>query len=319
MPQYEIVTFGETMIRLSPPHHGKLEVAESLDFRTGGSESNTAVALSRLGRTVSWWSKLPKNPLGRKIAMNIGKWGVDTSNIIWSEKGRAGVYFVEFGSQPRPTQVYYDRAESVASTMKPTEVDWSHLDGAKHLHVTGITVALSRNCSDTVQTATYEARSRSMTVSLDVNYRSKLWSHEACRNGLMRLMPNVNLLFCPMGDANSVFGIRDSPGSTARRLSQMLKVETVIVTGNHDHVAALHNKEILRAEVVRCREVDRVGAGDAGNAGIIHGYLDGDLQKGLRYGCAMAALKQTVPGDELIVTKEEIEAIVNGGHSGIQR
>ena len=76
---------------------------------------------------------------------------------------------------------------------------------------------------------------------------------------------------------------------------------------------------VLRSEVVRCRDVDRVGAGDAGDAGIIHGYLDGDLQKGLRYGCAMAALKQTIPGDELIVSKEEIEAIVNGGHSGIQR
>ena len=315
----EIVTFGESMVRLSPPGYGRLEAVETLDFRTGGSESNTAVALARLGRKVSWWSKLPKNPLGRKIASNVSRWGVDTSNIIWTDSGRAGVYFIEFGSQPRSSQVYYDRANSEASTLKPDDVDWSHLDGAKHLHVTGITVALSQSCADTVRTAAREANRRNMTVSLDINYRSKLWKPEDCRTALKKITPYVNLVFCPMGDANTVFGISDQPGNVAKKLQHMLQVETVVVTGHHEFVFAAHKKELLRTNVIRWREVDRVGAGDAGDAGILHGYIDGDIQLGLKYGCAMAALKQTIPGDELIASREEIESVVNGGSSSIKR
>src|SRR5438552_2773009 len=117
MPPFDVITFGETMIRLSPPNHQRLESTDSLDFRVGGSESNTAVGLARLGRKVSWWSRLPNSPLGRRVAMDIGKWGVDTSNVLWTESGRVGVYFIEFGSPPRPHHVYYDRADSAISQL----------------------------------------------------------------------------------------------------------------------------------------------------------------------------------------------------------
>ena len=307
------------MLRLSPPSHGRIESSDLLDCRTGGSESNTAVALARLGRTVTWWSRLPNNPMGRKVSSQISRWGVDTSHIIWSDEGRLGLYFVEFGSPPRPTTVIYDREGSAASMLKPDDVDWSILDQAKHLHVTGITCAISRSAAATVQRAVEEAKSKGLSVSLDTNYRSKLWSAKLCRESLTRLMPSVDLLFCPMGDAAIIFGIKDAPGMVARRLQNQLRVDTVVVTGSSDHVAAVQGRELLRSDIVRCKEVDRVGAGDAGDAGIIHGFLDGDLQKGLRYGSAMAALKQTIPGDELIATRAEIESVVNGGPSGIQR
>ncbi|MEP6756004.1 MAG: sugar kinase [Chthonomonadales bacterium] len=319
MPQFDVMTFGETMLRLSPPSHGRIENTDTLDCRTGGSESNTAVALARLGRRVTWWSRLPNNSLGRKVSGQLNRWGVDTSKVIWSDEGRLGLYFVEFGSPPRPTIVTYDRTNSAVSYLKPDDVDWAILSDAAHLHVTGITCALSPNCAETVLHAVKEAKSRGLSVSFDVNYRSKLWSAKRCRDTISRMMPYVDLLFCPMGDADNVFGIKDSPGLVARRLQGQLRVDTVVVTGSSDHVAAVQGRDLLRSDIVRCREVDRVGAGDAGDAGIIHGFLDGDLQKGLKYGSAMAALKQTIPGDELIVSKAEIEAVVNGGSSGIQR
>src|SRR5579872_1299621 len=176
MTTFDVITFGETMIRLSPPGHARLEATDLLECRTGGSESNTAIALARLGRRAAWWSRLPDNPLGRKIATQVARWGVDTSLILWAETGRAGVYFIEFGAPPRPHHVYYDRADSAASHLTPDMVDWAQLDGARHLHLTGITPALSAGCAATVAHAAHEARARGLTVSLDINYRRKLWT-----------------------------------------------------------------------------------------------------------------------------------------------
>jgi 2-dehydro-3-deoxygluconokinase len=319
MPAIDVVTFGETMIRLSPPNHQRLEAADSLDCRVGGSESNTAVALSRLGRQVSWWSKLPDNTLGQKVVSSVRRWGVETDQVIWSDSGRAGIYFIEFGSLPRAHQVHYDRAHSAISTLHHDEVDWPRVHLARHLHVTGITAALSESCAETVAHAVNDARTRGMSISMDVNYRAKLWSCEKARETLTPIIRNVDLLLSTIGDASNLFGVSGSPTEVARRLQSRLGPKTVVVTGSPSHVAAAHGESVLRADVIQSREVDRVGAGDAGDAGILHGYLDGDLELGLRYGCAMAALKQTMPGDELIAARSEIEALVRGVHSGIQR
>src|ERR1043165_4264691 len=163
MPEFDVITFGETMIRLSPPNCGRLESCDSLDLRIGGAESNTAVALSRLERRVAWWSKLVDNPLGRRIENEIRRWGVDTSQGIWADSGRVGVYFIEYGAKPRPHHVYYDRADSAISKLESAEVDWNHLARAKHLHLTGITPALSESCAAVVSQAVTEARERGIT------------------------------------------------------------------------------------------------------------------------------------------------------------
>ena len=180
MPRFDVMTFGETMIRLSPPGFEQIGSAHTLELRIGGSESNTAAALSCLGRKTAWWSKLPDNPLGRRIEADIRRRGVDTSSVIWSDHGRAGVYFIEFGAHPRPHHVTYDRALSAASTLSPEEVDWDILGEAKHLHLTGITCALSNSCAQTVERAVVEAKQRNLTVSFDVNYRAKLWAAPSC-------------------------------------------------------------------------------------------------------------------------------------------
>lgn len=319
MPAFDVITFGETMIRLSPPNRGRLETASSLDMRLGGSESNTAIALSRLGRSVSWWSRLPKSPLGRRVAMDVGKWGVDTSQVLWAETGRVGVYFIEFGSPPRPHHVYYDRADSAVSHLDPDMVDWSHLDSGRHLHLTGITAALSDGCLDTVQRAIREARQRGMTVSFDVNYRRKLWSPDVAKTALTPLLGDVDLLFCPVADAETVFGLGGHSLKIAKALQKNLGPKTVVVPGSGDGTWAVDGDRDYHSPNIRALEVDRIGSGDAGNAGIIHGFLNGDFGTGLRYGSAMAALKLSIPGDELIATREEIEAVVGGATSGVHR
>jgi 2-dehydro-3-deoxygluconokinase len=140
----EVVTLGEAMLRLSPPNFNRLEQADRFDARIGGGELNVAVGVSRLGLTSSWVSKLPTNPIGRMVRNKAREQGVDTSGVVWSNSGRVGIYFLEFGATPRPSSVVYDRAGSAVSKLTPGEVDWKTVfDGCKVFHTSGITPALS--------------------------------------------------------------------------------------------------------------------------------------------------------------------------------
>src|SRR5436190_16233337 len=141
---YEVVTFGEAMIRLSPPNFRRLEQVRSLDVQVGGAELNTAVALARLGRSSSWVSRLTDNPLGRLIANHAREAGVGTEHVVWTPEDRVGVYFLEFGAAPRASSVLYDRKGAAIANIRPGMVPWSSVfAGVKWFHVTGITPALS--------------------------------------------------------------------------------------------------------------------------------------------------------------------------------
>ncbi|HLK60696.1 MAG TPA: sugar kinase [Chthonomonadaceae bacterium] len=319
---FDVVTFGETMLRLSAPGFSRLEEAVSLDVRIGGSESNTAVALERLGLRAAWWSKLPANPLGRRIENEIRRWGVDTSGVIWDETPgtRAGLYFLDFGVSPRATDVYYDRAASAASRLTALEVDATRITHARLLHLTGITPALSPYCAKAVTRAMALAKEAGMRVSFDVNYRSKLWTPAEARQGLEPLLGQVDLLLCPQSDAALLFEIHGNGPDVARELRERYGVQVAVVTcGGEGAVACDDAGDWAATPYALGQVVDRVGAGDAFNAGILMGYLQDDLALGLQYGTAMAALKHTMPGDLLLSTRAEIEAARTGAVSGIRR
>src|SRR5437660_1919140 len=144
--QHDVVTLGEAMLRLSPPNFRRLEQSTSLDVNIGGAELSVAVGVARLGLDSAWVTKLPKNPLGRLIVNKGRELGVDTSHVIWTDDGRVGIYYLEFGSAPRASNVVYDRKYSAASTLRAGEIDWSFLKNVKLLHTTGITPALSPSC-----------------------------------------------------------------------------------------------------------------------------------------------------------------------------
>jgi 2-dehydro-3-deoxygluconokinase len=318
----DVVTFGETMLRLSAPGYSRLEEAVTFDVRIGGSESNTAVALARLGLRAAWWSKLPANPLGRRIENEIRRWGVDTSGIIWDHSGgaRAGLYFLDFGVAPRGIDVYYDRASSAASTLTADEIDAAVIADARLLHLSGITPALSASCADAVERAIRCARQSETRISFDINYRAKLWNAAAARKILEPLLSQIDLLLCPQADAFTLFEIAGDGLEVAREMRRRYGVDAVIITLGGGGVAACDDQgDWSAAPHVLGHVVDRVGAGDAFNAGAIMGYLQGDLSLGLATGTAMAALKHTMPGDLLLSTRAEIEAARSGSHSGIRR
>ena len=191
----DIVTFGETMVRLSPPDHLRLEQTASLNLSVGGAELNVAAGVARLGLKSAYVSRLPSNPLGRLIANKAREFGVDMSYVVWAEGERAGLYFVEYGAEPRPTRVYYDRQDSAFARIRPGMVDWEAvLQGVRLFHVGGITPALSASALAAQSEALVAARKAGCLVSYDVNFRAGLWTVEEARRAQLPMMEYVDIL-----------------------------------------------------------------------------------------------------------------------------
>ena len=327
---YDVVTFGEAMIRLSPPHFQRLEQATSLDLNVGGAELNVAVGVTRLGMNSAWVSKLPKNPLGYLIRNQAQEFGINCSHIVWSDQGRAGIYFLELGASPRASSVLYDRSGSAISMIKPGEVDWEKVfNGSKHFHVSGITPALSASASEVTTEALKTAKKAGCTVSYDLNYRKKLWTPADAKKIQEPMMADVDILITTEEDTNVVFGIKEKDYETvAEKLAQNFKFKVVAITLREDlsvwrnnwTAIAYQDGKIFRDRKYEVEIVDRVGAGDSFTAGFLYGWSkDKDVEKGLRYGNAFAALKHTLPGDFNWSTMEEVEALLKGAGLRISR
>src|SRR5437764_5668794 len=169
---YDVITFGETMVRLSPPNFRRLEQARSLDVQTGGAELSTAVALARLGRSTAWVSRLTDNAVGRLVANHAREDGVSTEHVVWTKDDRVGVYFLEFGAAPRASSVLYDRKGSAIAAIQAGMVLWAKvLAGAKWFHVTGITPAPSPGAAEATRESLRAARAAGLGTSLDLTYR----------------------------------------------------------------------------------------------------------------------------------------------------
>jgi 2-dehydro-3-deoxygluconokinase len=325
----DIVTLGEAMIRLSPPNFQRLEQATALDVRIGGAELNVAVDASRLGLKTAWLSKLPDNPLGRMTANKAREHGVDISHIIWTKGERMGLYFVEFGAQPRASSVLYDRTGAAIASMKPTDFDWhSVFSQTRVFHVSGITPALGRSCAEATLTAAKSAKHAGCTVSVDVNYRAKLWSEAEANRVMTELMAHTDILITTEEDTKKVFRIeardyRDVARELQRRFSfQVVAItlrETPSVLRNTWSAFALAGDQLYEAPTYEVEIVDRLGAGDSFTAGLLWGYLQEDIAKGVAYGTAFSALKHSIPGDFHWGTLEQVEALVKGAGLRIQR
>src|SRR5512143_271172 len=330
MTMYDVVTFGEAMVRLSPPNAQRLEQTQSLDVHVGGAELNVAVGVTRFGMKSAWVSKLPKNGLGYMIRDRAQEFGVDCSHIVWSDKGRAGLYFVEFGASPRASSVLYDRANSAISMIQPGEVDWAKIfTGSKHFHISGITPALSASATQVTAEAMKAAKKAGCTVSYDLNYRKKLWTPADAKKVQETLMADVDILITTEEDTNVVFGIKEKDyEAVAEKLARTFKFKIVAITLRED-LSVLRNNwtaiayqdgKIYKDKKYEVEIVDRVGAGDSFTAGFLYGWIgEKDVEKGVRYGNAFAALKHTVPGDLNWCTIEEVETQLKGGGLRISR
>ena len=203
----DLVTFGEAMVRLTPPDFQRLEQARSFDAYVGGGELNVAVAAARLGVASRWVSRLPDNALGRMIANRAREQGVDI-HIDWTSDDRAGLYFAELGAAPRASSVLYDRAQSAISRIAPGTIDWPAIfSGARWFHISGITPALSESAARVTAESMIAAKKAGLTVSYDLNYRGKLWTPEKARAVQEPLMEHVDVLITTEEDTRVVFGM----------------------------------------------------------------------------------------------------------------
>ena len=318
------------MVRMSPPDFKRLEQTTTLDLHIGGAELNVAVGAARLGLNCAWVSKLPDNPLGRMIANKARELGVDTSPVIWQKEGRAGLYFLEFGASPRPSSVLYDRANSSFCSIKPGELDWQNiLKDVKCLHLTGITPAVSRSAAEAAKEAIDGAKACGCKVSLDLNYRSKLWSRQEASKTLAPMMDFVDILITTRGDTQTILDINaQTDEALAAILLDRYPLEVVAVSYREgDRVwqclwsaLAQTGDKTFKTRTYDIDIVDQVGRGDSFAAGFLYGYIAmGEVQKALDYGAAFAALKHSFPGDFNWCTKEEVDALLAGTRPGVSR
>ncbi len=316
-------------MRLAPPHFQRLEQARSLDLEIGGAELNTASGLVRLGRSAAWVSRLPDNPLGKLVANRVREIGVDDCHVQYEADGRCGLYFVEFGAAPRASSILYDRKDSAIARVQPGLFDWPAIfAGAKWFHVTGITCALSASAAEAVREAMAAAKAAGVRVSVDLNYRAKLWSREDAARVMSSLLPMCDVLIASEADAEQLFGIT---GVGFAQISQQLISRfgiTTIVGTNREASLVWRNRfaamaysggQLHESPWYEVEIVDRLGAGDALAAGLLHGLCEGDLKMALNYGAAMGAIKHSIPGDLPWVTREEVEAVMQGQGLRIRR
>lgn len=325
----EVVTFGEAMVRLSPPNFRRLEQARSLDLFVGGAELNTAVGAARLGHTSAWVSRLTQNPLGRLIANHAREGGVETDHIVWTDDDRVGIYFVEFGAAPRASSVLYDRKNAAIAGIKPGMVDWkAAFAGTKWFHTTGITPALSAGTAETTREALQAARAAGAQTSIDLNYRVKLWSQAEAGKWMADFMQYTDVLITTEEDIERVFGMKgkdyeDVAAQVAKRFALKVVVITIrenpLVWKNTWTAMAYRDGKVFKTRTYEVEIVDRLGAGDSFAAGFIHGSLTGDLQHAVDFGVAASALKHSIPGDFNWITREEVESMLKGGGLRISR
>ena len=340
----EVITFGEAMLRLAPPNFRRLEQATTFEVELGGGELNVAVAAARLGLTSAWVSRLPTTALGRLAAGRVRQAGVDASQILWAKDGRMGLYFVEFGAAPRPSSVLYDRSDSSISRIQPGEVDWKKVfAGARWFHTSGITPALSESAAKVTRQSLEAARAAGVTVSYDLNYRSKLWPPDRAQAVQEPLMEFVDVLITTEEDSGVVFKIQavgktdavgfrqvspDAYKEVARRLDERFKFKAVAITLRENPLVWRNTWTAIAYAEGRFYDdvkyeleiVDRIGGGDSFSAGFIYGRLSkNSWEAALRYGNAASALKHTNPGDFNWATLQEVESLLKGASLRVAR
>ena len=319
------------MLRLTTPGHLRFNQAAQFEVSFGGAEANVAVMIAQLGGSAEFVTRLPDNDIARRALDELRALGVGISNAARGGD-RIGVYFLEQGASQRAGKVIYDRAQSAMAQAKSGDFDWAQIfDGATWFHWSGITPALSASAANLCAEACVAARARGLTVSFDLNFRSKLWSHERAGAVLSPFMRNIDLCVTSREEAAAVFGIETNPQSAsrdeeaARKLREKFGFKHVALTQREASTAnetrwsamLLTDNEVCSSRRHEITIVDRVGAGDSFTGALIFAMRRGDPgEKALEFAVAASALKHTISGDYNLVTLDEVEALAAGGDGG---
>lgn len=339
-----IVTFGEIMLRLSPPGFERFFQSPVLGATFGGGEANVAVSLAQFGLQSDYVTRLPAHAIGDAAVRTLLAEGVGTSHVVRGGD-RVGIYFAETGAGQRGGAVIYDRAHSAISEIPADAFDWDRvLNGAAWFHVTGITPALGDNAASQTRSALKAAKRAGARVSIDLNYRKKLWTEAQAQTVMRPMMSDVDVVIANEEDLQSVLGVKvsgtdvttgtlniEAYKEAAGWVSAKLGPSLVAITLRESHSASDNGWSAVlwdsKANVLHhsqhydVRLVDRIGGGDSFAAGLIYGLVTGrSHEESLRFAVAASALKQTIPGDFNRVTVAEVDALAKGNASGrVQR
>lgn len=337
------VAFGEIMLRLGAPGFERLFQTSRLDATFGGAEANVAVSLARFGLESHYVTRVPGHAAGDAAIAMLRAHGVRT-DFIQRGGERLGIYFTETGASQRPSTVIYDRAHSAISQIDPAAVDWARVfDGASWFHWSGITPALGPQAAAAVRHALEAAKASGVTVSVDLNYRRKLWSEADAQATMRPLMAMVDLVIANEEDLQTVLGLEvpetdvaagvlnlDGYRTVARQAVRDFGMSQVAITLRESLSASDNRWSALlfdraggfhQSQRYDIRLVDRVGAGDSFAAGLIYGFVTGrPSSASLEFAVAASALKHTIPGDVNRVSVAEVERLAGGDARGrIQR
>jgi 2-dehydro-3-deoxygluconokinase len=308
---HDLVAIGEVMLRLSIPSPGRIETVSQLDVQIGGAEANVAAACARLGLRTAWISAVPANPWGERIRRELTGHGVDCAHVRVIDAARIGVYFLEFGTAPRPIRVLYDRRDSAFARLTPEAVDWEPVRRARLVHVSGITPALGPGPRGVVERALREAAA----ISFDLNYRSALWPPaEACVFAEAAL-PAARHVFMGEAEARTVFGLNGPPEAIVEALARLAPKATIALLQGQAGSTVLADGRLWRPSRTHTVQViDPVGAGDAYVAGFLWATLGGrGPQEAVDTGAAVAALKCSTWGDVALIDARDVADLLAGG------
>lgn len=326
-----VVCFGELLLRLTAPGRELLLQSGRFDVHVGGAEANVAVGLARLGHVAAMVSRVPDNALGEAAAGHLRRHGVDASAVT-PAPGRMGLYFLSPGAGLRASDIIYDREGSTFALAGPADFDWDALlDGARLLHLSGITPALGARSAEATMAAAEAARARGITISFDGNYRARLWNRwdSDPRAILSRLVGQADILFGNHRDISLLLGREFSGDGADRRrdaaqaaFAAFPNLRLIASTARHIVDADSHrisaridgpDDAVQTGEALVAGIIDRIGAGDAFAAGVLHGWLNGgDLHAIADSGLALTCLKHSLPGDASLFGPRDVAAFLAG-------
>lgn len=338
----KIVTLGEIMLRLSPEGNDRFIQTDHFRIIPGGGEANVAVSLANYGHEAVFVTKLPQHEIGQIAVNALRRYGVDTRFIVRGGD-RVGLYYAETGASMRPSKVIYDRAHSAIAEARADEFDFDKIfEGAQWFHWSGITPAISDNAAEITKQACEAAKRHGVTVSVDLNFRKKLWTSEKAISVMRPLMQYVDVCIGNEEDAQLCLGFKpdadveggktDASGyhKIFEQMARQFGFKYVVSTLRESY-SATHNgwKALIYngKEFYESRHydidpiIDRVGGGDSFAGGLIHGLLTKATQgEALEFAVAASALKHTINGDFNLVSEAEVESLAKGNANGrVQR
>src|SRR5436853_6688358 len=323
VPTYDLLTCGETLLRLSPPGMQRLDQARQFEIGIGGSELNVGCVLARLGRRVAWVSRLPTGPLGRMVDGEARRHGVDTRWVRWIEEARLGLMFFEPGPAPRNARVIYDRKHSAASELAFEDAPWEALIAASgRVHLSGITPALGPSCRALIPQLAALAAAAAKPASYDLNHRATLTTPPEARAMLEAVAPHLELFVVAERDARAVLGFTEEAERLAEAIATRYAVPLVALTrggGLESGDILLAHGTIRHAPRYPVEVVDRIGAGDSFVAGLIHGLIDGDPDLAIRFGAFAAGIGLATPGDINYLSPEDVVRFHADTIGGLER